>query len=309
MEKRILVIGGTGLLGEPVARHLKKSGFVVRLMVRNVEKAAERFNEAFELAKGDVTDRQSLEKAATGCFGVHISLSGEVEQFGAEKVASVAAKLKLKLKRITYISGTSVAEENTWVPVIRRKFFAEQAIRDSGVPYVIFCPTWFMEVLPKYVRGNRAFVFGKQPNPYHLIAADDYARMVAVSYKSENIVNKRLILHGPEGILFHDAVRRYCQAIHPKIKKVSTMSYWFASVIAAIKGTRELKLASDFMAAFEKIGEWGDPSEANNLFGAPRIKLDDWINGTGSKEQKMPASDQDSSQTAALNEAPLGEKA
>jgi uncharacterized protein YbjT (DUF2867 family) len=89
---------------------------------------------------------------------------------------------KLKLQRITYISGTSVAEENTWVPLIKRKFLAEKAIRNSGVAYCIFCPTWFMEVLPKYIRGNRAFVFGKQPNPYHLIAADDYARMVAASY-------------------------------------------------------------------------------------------------------------------------------
>lgn len=73
------------------------------------------------------------------------------------------------------------------------------------------------------------------------------------------------------------------------------MPYWFASVIAAIKGTRELKLASEFMAAFEKIGEWGDPSEANDLFEAPRIKLDDWLSGTGPKKQKMPAADQGSS--------------
>jgi uncharacterized protein YbjT (DUF2867 family) len=244
-------------------------------MARNVEQAARRFGHGFEFVEGDLADEWCLRVAAKNCFGIHINLSGEIEQVGAERVSAVASKLKLE--RITYISGTSVAEENIWEPTIKRKFFAEQAIRESGVPYTIFCPTWFMEVLPKYVRGSRAFVFGKQPNPYHLIAAEDYARMVVAAYENKEAANKRLILHGPEGILFHDAVKRYCQAIHPEIQKVATMPYWLASLIAAIKDPKELKQASGFMAAFEKIGEWGDPSEANVLLGAPRVRLDDWL--------------------------------
>ncbi|MFC1866948.1 SDR family oxidoreductase [Thermodesulfobacteriota bacterium] len=275
MEKRVLVIGSTGLLGEPVATRLKQSGFIVRLMVRDIEKAAKRFGNDFEIIKGNINDTESLEKAMDGCFGVHINLSGEIEQLGVENVSSVASRQKIQ--RITYISGTSVAEENIWTPVIKRKFFAEKAIRDSGVAYSIFCPTWFMEILHKYVRGNRAFVFGKQPNPYHLIAADDYARVVVASYGLEEAINKRFIIHGPEGILFHEAVKRYCSAFHPEINKVSTMPYWLATIISKIKGTKEMKLASDFMAAFEKIGEKGDPSEANNILGAPKVKFEDWL--------------------------------
>lgn len=40
MGKRILMIGGADLLGEPVARHLRRSGFTVRLMVRDVGQAS-----------------------------------------------------------------------------------------------------------------------------------------------------------------------------------------------------------------------------------------------------------------------------
>ena len=275
MRTIILVIGATGLLGEPVAIYLKQSGYIVRLMVRDIEKAVKRFGDDFEIVKGNINDIESLEKALDSCFGVHINLSGEIEQLGVENVSSVAPKLKLQ--RITYISGTSVAEENTWFPLIKRKFLAEKAIRGSGVPYSIFCPTWFMENLPKFVRGSRAFVFGKQPNPYHLIAADDYARMVATSYGLEEAINKRFIIHGPEGILFHKAVKRYCNVFHPEIKKVATMPYWLATIIASIRGSKEMKFASDFMAAFEKIGEKGDPSEANNILGTPKIKLEDWL--------------------------------
>lgn len=275
MGKRILVIGATGLLGEPVARHLRQHGFAVRLLVRDIANATDRLGDDYEMVKGDIFDPDSLDQALKGCFGVHINLSGEVEQPGVERVAAMAARRRLQ--RITYISGTSVAEENTWVPLIRGKFLAEKAIRDCGVGYTLFCPTWFMEVLPKFVRGTRAFVFGKQPNLYHLIAADDYARMVAASFDLEEAKNMRFIIHGPEGILFHDALKRYCSVFHPEIHNISTMPYWLATIIASIKGNREMKRVSDFMAAFEKIGERGDPSEANLMLGAPEITLDDWL--------------------------------
>jgi uncharacterized protein YbjT (DUF2867 family) len=275
MEKRILVIGGTGMLGEPVSIQLKQSGYNVRLMVRDIDKAAKLFGNGFEKIEGDIFDSGSIERAMDGCFGVHINLSGEIEQQGVERISEGAAKLGLQ--RITYISGTSVAEENRWVPVIRRKFYAEKAISESGVPFTIFCPAWFMEVIPKYVRDGKAFVFGSQPNPYHFIAAEDYVGMVANSYGLAEAANKRFIIHGPEGILFHDAVKKYCEAFYPEIKKVTTMPYWLATFVAKIKGKPEMKSISDFMAAFEKIGELGDPSEANRILGSPKITLSDWL--------------------------------
>ena len=275
MNKRIFIIGATGLLGEPVAIQLKQKGNIVQLMVRDVAKAEKRFGNDFEIVAGDLESLESLEKAMGDCFGVHINPSGDIEQKGVENVSAVASRLKLQ--RISYISDTSVAEENIWVPWIKRKFFAEKDIRNRGISYCIFCPAWFMEVLPKYVQGNRAFVFGKQPNPYHLIARDDYARMVAASYEIENPINKRFIIHGPEGILFHDAVQRYCNVFHPNIKEVSTMPYWLTSIIATIKGKKMMKEVSNFMAVFEKIGELGDPSEANTILGAPQTRLHDWL--------------------------------
>ncbi len=39
----------------------------------------------------------------------------------------------------------------------------------------------------------------------------------------------------------------------------------------------QMKLASDFMAAFERIGERGDPSAANDILGSPTIRLEDWL--------------------------------
>ncbi len=77
--------------------------------------------------------------------------------------------------------STSVCRDTICFPLGKRKYYAGQAIIGSGIPHTIFCPTRFMEVLPKYVQKNKAFVFGKQPNLYHFIAADDYARMVSIA--------------------------------------------------------------------------------------------------------------------------------
>jgi uncharacterized protein YbjT (DUF2867 family) len=143
MQKSILVIGGTGLLGQPVSRCLKEAGFPVRIMTRDRHKASKLFDGSFEIVAGDPIDTGCLEQALDGCYGVHISLPTEVEQQVAQMVAKLAARHGVE--RISYISGATVAEENRWFPLINRKFLAEQAIREGGVPSAIFCPTWFME--------------------------------------------------------------------------------------------------------------------------------------------------------------------
>jgi len=276
MHKTILIIGATGMLGEPVTRRMKEDGFRVRIMTRDIDKARKLFDESFEIVVGDVRDTNSLEKSLDGCFGVHINLNPpEIEQRGAENVASVASKMGVG--RITYISGTNAFEENAWFSTTKQKLLAEKAIRESGIPYGIFCPTWFMESLPNFVRGTRAFVFGKQPNPLHWIAADDYAGMVLASYRLEEAVNKKLFIHGPERILIHEALRRYCSVFHPEIKKISTMPYWFVNTIATISRSKEMKFVSELMAFFEKVGEGGDPTEANRILGAPKTTLDEWL--------------------------------
>src|SRR5512133_648345 len=123
MEKMILMIGGTGLLGVPTSHCLQESGFGVRVMTRDFQKAHKIFNNSLEIFDGDPTDPSCLGEALHGCYGVHISLPTEVER----EVAEMAAKLahRLGVKRISYISGATVAEKNSWFDMVNRKFLAE----------------------------------------------------------------------------------------------------------------------------------------------------------------------------------------
>ena len=275
MYKKILILGGTGMLGAPVARRLQADGFTLRLLARHPEKARAQFGESFEIVKGDVADCATLEQALVGCDAVHISVGGPLDALSAENIVSLAPRFDLQ--RITYISGSTVFEQNSWFPMVQQKLMAEKAIRESGVPYTVFCPTWPMEQLPRFVRDGRAAIIGSPDVQFHWFAAEDLAAMVSRAYQRVQALNKRFFIHGPQAISMKAALERYCQAFHPEIKTVSVMPLTLARAVAALSGNAMLKFATELMAYFDKVGELGDPAEANQLLGAPNITLENWI--------------------------------
>jgi uncharacterized protein YbjT (DUF2867 family) len=82
----ILVLGATGIVGEPVARRLRQDGFAVRLLTRDVAWARAKFGPEVECLAGEVGDRISLERALDGCAGVHVSLNGGSQRAAMERV-------------------------------------------------------------------------------------------------------------------------------------------------------------------------------------------------------------------------------
>lgn len=281
MKETILVVGATGMLGEPVARQLHEDGYSVRVLARNPVKAKAKLGNEFEFIKGDVEDIPSLESAVNGCFGVHISLRGgpkiedfdRVEHKGTANIAAVSARKGVR--RITYLSGAAVFEENSWFPPVMAKLRAEAEIRKSGVSYSIFCATHFMESLLLSIRGKRASVIGKQPRLLHWLAAGDYAEMVSRAFRTPEAANKRFFVYGPEAISMADALRKYCSIVRPEVN-VSSVPIWLISMIGKISFTPELKFIAELMRFFEKAGEGGDPGETNRLLGAPATTLEQW---------------------------------
>lgn len=281
MKQTILIVGATGMLGEPVARQLLKNGYTVRVLTRNPEKARAKLGEPFEFFRGDVGDISSLEKALDGCFGVHINLRGgpraedfdRIEHRGTANIAKVSASLGVQ--RLTYLSGAAVSKENSWFPSIKAKLQAEEAIRESGVPYSIFCPTHFMESLPLYIRGKRASVIGEQPHRLHWLAADDYAKMVSKAFQLPDVANKRFFVYGPEALTMQEALKKYCSIVRPDVK-ASTVPIWLISLIGKVSFNAEVQFIAELMNFFDKVGERGDPAEANTLLGAPITTLEQW---------------------------------
>lgn len=113
----ILLSGATGFLGGYIYRELTNSGYSVRALVRNPEKAARLLPADADIAQGDILDIYSLEKALEGCDQViHAAAMvsfwkkrrdkmREINSHGTANV--VDACLDAKVKKLVYVSSVA----------------------------------------------------------------------------------------------------------------------------------------------------------------------------------------------------------
>ena len=114
-SKPILVVGATGYVGGRLIPALLEAGYTVRAMGRSLEKLACRpwgRHPKIELAKGDVLDRKSLEKAYSGCgtayYLVHSMIAQKDKFVEADRKAAqnmVSAAESAGIDRIIYLGG------------------------------------------------------------------------------------------------------------------------------------------------------------------------------------------------------------
>jgi uncharacterized protein YbjT (DUF2867 family) len=270
---KILIIGATGKLAKPLVSHMVKKGIEMKLFSRSIEPSM--IEGEHEIVQGDLFNRDQLEKAMDGCDGVHINLSNLDEGEAAKAIVSAAKKKNIKT--LSFISGSTVSEKNRYFQMIDRKFRAEQELINSGIDYMIFRPSWFYESLPMMVRNGKAMMMGKQPIPFHWAAADDLGRMVANAYFKPEVRNKIFFIHGPKAYLFKDILTEYCKIKHPEIKKINSTPYGMLHFIAFLTRNKMLKDAVALFKYFEKTKELGDPTEANEMLGKPKITLQEWM--------------------------------
>ncbi len=279
-NKTILIIGGTGMLGKPVAQQLKADGFNVRLLARNPGKAQKLLGDGYEIVKGDVDNAAALREAMIGVDGVHISLKGGPTEADFDRMDYLAtrdianAAKELGVGRVTILSAYAVSEEKADTPESRSKVKGEAALKSSGVPYTICRASWFMETLPLFVQGKSISLIGNLPHPLHWIAAEDYARMVSKSYQTDETLNKELYIFGPEAYTMGEAMKIY--ADHTGVK-VAPMSTQMLAALGALTFNVEWKGMAVLMKHYENWGEDGSPEEANRLLGAPRVTLQEWL--------------------------------
>jgi uncharacterized protein YbjT (DUF2867 family) len=276
--RRVLVVGASGNLGRKIALALGDEGFDVRVMARRAKKLEELFGDRFEIVAGDAKIAASVQNAMHGCWGVHVCVShGGDEAPLVERV--VEAAQKHQLGRISYVSGTSVREENAWYPMVRDKLRAEKAVVDSGIPWTILRPTWVNEVIENFFQHGKAICFGAGEFQLHLLASTDLAKVLARAYASPEAENRAFRVLGPEPIRLTDALERLRAVKHPQIAKVTHVPFLLASLIAALRGREgeKMKDAARFVRYFEQIEEGEPDPEVTRLCGDCTTRFEDWL--------------------------------
>ena len=201
---KIVVIGGTGLIGSKTLGILRQGGHAVVAASPNTGVntiTGEGLKEAMAGAQVviDLANSPSFEDKAVEFFetsGRHL--------FAAEAAAGVRHHVALS------IVGTDRTPDNGY---FRAKVAQEKLIETSGVPYTIIRSTQFLEFLgaiaASSANGNLVRI---SPGLFQPIAADDVAAIVAdvaLAAPRNGIVE----IAGPERASFNEIVARYLKAV------------------------------------------------------------------------------------------------
>ena len=201
---KIVVIGGTGLIGSKVVALLTKSGHQAvaaspRLGINTLtgEGLAEALAGASVVV--DVSNAPSFEETAVLAFFE----TSTRNLLGAEAAAGVGHHVALS------IVGIDRSPDNGY---FKAKIAQEQLIASGPIPYSIVRATQFLEfidgIADAATTGTEVHI---PPVAFQPIAADDVARAVAgVAVNAP--LNCRLEIAGPEQLRFDDVIRRRLRA-------------------------------------------------------------------------------------------------
>ncbi|MCU0663505.1 MAG: NAD(P)H-binding protein, partial [Myxococcota bacterium] len=217
-DRRVLVIGGTGVVGAPIVRQLDSAGWKVHVTSRRATQARAHFGPRVDLVPGDANRVEDLERAMAGCHAVLICVSDLLDPYLDLRVTQNVVGLARGhgIERVVLISGPSVATERRSFPMIDAKFQAEEHLKQSGVPWVIVRPTWPMESLARFVRGSRASVLGRQPATIHPVAGADIGRMVCRALELNEALGHTFTIHGPAASTMKQWLQDYCALTQPR---------------------------------------------------------------------------------------------
>lgn len=218
---RILLSGGTGFIGQVVAKALLKKGHSVRILTRQIL-ARQKITGGIFFA-GDITKPETLIGV---CDGIELVIQCaqfpghpienkrkhytyfEVDGLGTENLAKVAKRAGVK--HIIYISGAGTGEAGTdghkLEPWFKAKWYAEQAIYAAGIPRTILRPSWVYgpgdKTLNRILRAMKLFpifpLIGSGKNRVQPIFVEDLAQIVAVCVETAGDQNRIFDVGGPQ---------------------------------------------------------------------------------------------------------------
>jgi hypothetical protein len=156
---------------------------------------------------------------------------------------------------------------------------AVKKIKASGIPYIIFYPSTFMETFPsQMMRGKKIILLGRSVAPMWFIAAADYARQVARSLTLPVNENKEYPIQGLEPYTFDQAgkifVDNYAKA------KLSVMKAPAGIIRFLGNFNQTLNYGWHICEALNKYPEKFEAQKAWEELGKPVITLAEYAQGS-----------------------------
>ena len=287
----ILVTGGTGFVGGHVLTALKASERPVRALVRDPAKARLAYGEAVQ---GDVTDPASLRSAVEGAETViHLVAirQGSDDQFervmvqGTRDLLSAAAEAGVK--RFVHMSALGTSEESKdLVPYYGAKWEMEQAVEASGIPYVIFRPSFVFErdggILPTFSKLARLApvtpVIGSGERKLQPIWAGDVGAYLDKAIDLDAATNRTFELGGPDVVTWNEFWERLKRARGIRRPSIHVpVGFMKANALLTERLPGNIPLTRDLLKMLEHGDNVATNTDAVETFGFPLVPLDEQL--------------------------------
>lgn len=286
----ILVAGATGLLGSEIARRLRSGGHAVRALVRPGAAGVPALAAAgVETTEGDLKDEASLARACAGVRAVVSTVTATtsrrpgdtlktVDRDGQTRLVAVARRVGVE--RFVYVSLSANIPASTLVNYKRR---VEDAVRSSGMAWVILQPPAFMDIwlsprLGWDIANARAMIVGDGTRPTSFVALSDVARFAVLAAADPRLANRNLPLGGPEA-LSPQQVLTICEEVTGRRFRVRRVPLAVVKVAAAL--LRPIAPVPAALAALAVASaEVGDPIDMAPLireFPGPLVSVRDYV--------------------------------
>jgi uncharacterized protein YbjT (DUF2867 family) len=138
---RILVTGGTGMVGSEVVRRLRGTTHDVQVLTRDPSKG--KLPDGVTAVKGDLREPASVQRIFNGVDAVFL-LNPVTQTEAAEGLMAVSAMRDAGVKRVVYLSVQD-ADRAAWLPHFGSKVGVETAVQRSGIAYTILRPNNFYQ--------------------------------------------------------------------------------------------------------------------------------------------------------------------
>ena len=289
----ILVTGGTGFVGPKVVHALRAQEREVRCLVRKPGRAGTLKAWGCEVVQGDVTDAESVRRAAEGCEAVvHLVaiIAGSRADFdrvmtGGTQNAVAAAKAA-GVRRFVLMSALGVSEQTrTLVPYYEAKWAMEEAVRDSGIEHVVFRPSFVFGrdggILPLFVRQVRwspvTPVLGSGDRRLQPIWVEDVAAHFAGAVDLPAAANRTFELVGPDRVTWNELYDRIARTLGKRRGQVHVPILLARTGAAVIERLPRAPLTRDQLTMLEAGDNVGDSVPAREAFGIEPIGLDEQL--------------------------------
>jgi uncharacterized protein YbjT (DUF2867 family) len=262
--------------------------------VRDRRRAAKLESWAVELAEGDVTNPASLHSALTGVDTVvHLVAirQGRPEEFQRVMVDGtrnlIAAAGEEGVRRFVLMSALGTTEETKGlVPYYGAKWQMEQDVKTSGIPYVIFRPSFIFGpdggILPTFAKLARLApvtpIVGSGRQRIQPIWADDVGVYFTQAVDSEAAVNRLFELGGPDAVTWNEFWERLKRARgmrRPSVHVPVALMRINALVTERLPGN--IPLTRDLLKMLEAGDNVVTDTSAVEVFHIPLVPLDEQL--------------------------------